>query len=325
VPWAKLAWVTWRQHRVALAGAAAALGGLSLYLLITGLKIHSAYAAVTACHPADSAGCRELSRLFDNDYYGRAQTLSGMLQVVPVLIGVFAGAPLLARELESGTFRFAWTQGCGRLRWVIAKLAPLAAVLAAAAAAFSVLFSWYYHPFFAEGTDGMLAPQLFDLRGIAFAAWTLAAFAIGAFAGVLIRRTVPAMAASLAAWTGLDLACVLFLRRHYAAPLTTSGLTAANGGSIPWVVSQWWTGPNDQPAAQSVISNVMRQAPTGVQASKDPMTSFRWLAQHHYTQWTAYQPESRFWHFQFIEGGWLLALSLLLIAATVWLVHRRTA
>ena len=39
----------------------------------------------------------------------------------------------------------------------------------------------------------------------------------------------------------------------------------------------------------------------------------------------SYQPDSRFWHFQLIEGGWLLALSLLLAAATVLLVRRRAA
>ena len=47
--------------------------------------------------------------------------------------------------------------------------------------------------------------------------------------------------------------------------------------------------------------------------------------QHGYTQLTTYQPASRFWPFQWIEGGWLLALSLLLIGATVWLVRRRAA
>jgi len=36
-----------------------------------------------------------------------------------------------------------------------------------------------------------------------------------------------------------------------------------------------------------------------------------------------YQPASRFWHFQLIEGGWLLALSVLLAAATVWLIRHR--
>jgi hypothetical protein len=60
---------------------------------------------------------------------------------VPALIGAFAGAPVLAREMETGTFRFAWTQGFGRWRWALAKLAALAVVLAAAAGAFGVLVS----------------------------------------------------------------------------------------------------------------------------------------------------------------------------------------
>ena len=51
------------------------------------------------------------------------------------------------------------------------------------------------------------------------------------------------------------------------------------------------------------------------------------LPQHGYgyTLSTSYQPGSRFWPFQLIEGGWLLALSVLLIAVTVWLVRRRAA
>jgi hypothetical protein len=51
----------------------------------------------------------------------------------------------------------------------------------------------------------------------------------------------------------------------------------------------------------------------------------RYLIQHGYAQVTTYQPASRLWPFQWIEGGWLLALSVLLIALTVWLVRRRAA
>jgi hypothetical protein len=51
----------------------------------------------------------------------------------------------------------------------------------------------------------------------------------------------------------------------------------------------------------------------------------QYLLHHGITQLATYQPASRFWPFQWIEGGWLLALSLLLIAATVWLVRRRAA
>jgi hypothetical protein len=322
VPWSKLVWVTWRQHRVALAGVAALLGGLALYLLIMGLKMHSAYTAVASCHPLGSAACEVTSRPFSN-YYHTAVDVGVLLLVIPVLIGVFVGAPLLARELETGTFRFTWTQGCGRLRWVVAKLALLAVAVTAAAGAFSLLFSWYYQPFFAEHLDGVLAPQLFVLRGVDFAAWTLAAFAIGAIAGVLIRRTVPAMAASLAVWAGLDLATALFLRKHYQEPLVTKG--SPSYINPPWVVGQWYIGPNDAQVSQQTIRNVVAHAPASVQNSPNPNAVTAYLTAHHYTQWSAYQPESRFWHFQLIEGGWLLALSLILIAATVWLVRRRAA
>ena len=324
VPWTKLVWVTWRQHRVALAGVAVLLGGLGLYLLIMGLKIHSGYASVTSCHPARSSACQLASNLFTNDYHPTAQTLTGFLLAVPVLIGVFVGAPLLARELETGTFRFAWTQGCGRLRWVITKLALLAIVVTSASYMFSLLFSWYYQPWLAKGLDGVLAPQLFALRGVDFAAWTLLAFALGAIAGVLIGRTVAAMAASLAAWAGLNFLTALFLRKHYQAPLVVKGASPSNTNP-PWVFGQWYTGPNGAVVSQHTVRNVAAHAPASVQNSHNLNAVTAYLAQHHYTQWWVYHPESRYWHFQFIEGGWLLALSLILLAATVWLVRRRAA
>src|SRR6266436_9928873 len=60
VPWRRMAWVTWRQHRIALAGVAALLGAWAVYLWLTGLQMHHAYAAVTACHPASSIACGEI-------------------------------------------------------------------------------------------------------------------------------------------------------------------------------------------------------------------------------------------------------------------------
>jgi hypothetical protein len=110
---------------------------------------------------------------------------------------------------------------------------------------------------------------------------TLAAFAMAAFAGALIRRTVPAMAAALAAWTVLDVTTMMALRQHYLAPLT------GHGRNIPvsvWLLRVWPT-------------------PGGVPAY-------------------SYEPVGRFWAFQLIEGGWLLALALTALAGTVWLVRR---
>jgi hypothetical protein len=338
VSWTKLIWVTWRQHRAGLAGAATLLGALSLYMLIFGLQISNAYAKIASCHPAGSTACQQLANAFSRSYWGGgtgsvieaggAQEISVLLLVVPVLLGVFLGAPLVARELETGTFRFAWTQGCGRVRWTVTKLALLAAVLTGAAWAFSELFSWYYHPFLALHLTTEFLPIVFALRGVDFAAWTLAAFAIAAFAGAAIRRTVPAMAAALAAWTVLDVLTTLVLRPHYQAPLTIRGGAPFQQPSSlgnAWVVGQWLTGPDGKTVSQATASNLMQHAPASVQNSPDPNAVSAWLGQHRYVQWWAYQPVSRFWHFQFIEGGWLLVLAILLGGATVWLVRHRAA
>ena len=122
VPWRRMAWVTWRQHRAALGGVAAFLGAFAVYLWLTGLQMHHAEAAY--CHPAGSTSC---AINFTGRYGETAIIVSIALQAVPALIGAFAGAPVLARELETGTFRYAWTQGIGPTRWTLAKLARISA------------------------------------------------------------------------------------------------------------------------------------------------------------------------------------------------------
>ncbi len=330
VPWRRMAWVTWRQHRAALGGVAVFLGALAVWLRIAGLQLHHAYAAATACHPASPA-CADLITNFN----GMNNVLAGgyVLQAVPALIGAFAGAPVLARELETGTFRYAWTQGIGRWRWTLAKLVLLAVAVAAAAAAISVLISWYYQPYFATGNQALslseaspFAAGLFDLREVAFAAWTLAAFATGALAGMLIRRVVPAIVATLAGYTGLALAAGNFLRQHYMTPLLTSNLNVPGSA---WITSQWWTKGGEFAFAgrppDSLLQQLCSSSPAGPLGKPLHQTFFQCLSQHGYTTWTSYQPASRFWPFQWIEGGWLLALSVLLIAATIWLARRRAA
>jgi hypothetical protein len=316
-----------------LAGVAALLGALALCLWIVGLQLHHAYAAATVCHPTSSIACSEL--------VGRFDAMDGLLangyllQAVPALLGAFVGAPVLAREVETGTFRYAWTQGFGRWRWTRFKLTALAVVLAGAAGALSVLISWYYQPYLATGNQAFslsevspLSPGLFDLRGLGFAAWTLAAFSIGALAGMVVRRVVPAIVATLAAYAGLASAAGLYLRAHYVAPLITSNPTTWVSPGSAWVVRQEWTAKGGRAVSQSVLSHVLQGAPAqlaGKGGVPRAISSVQYLMQHGFTLWTTYQPASRFWPFQFIEAGGLLALSVLLIAATIWLVRRRLA
>jgi ABC-2 family transporter protein len=334
LPWRRMTGIIWRQHRLTLTAVAALLSALASWLWITGTPLHHAYATAITCHPASSLACQKLAYTFN----GTNGFLSNgiILQVVPVLIGAFAGAPLLARELETGTFRYAWTQGFGRVRWTLAKLVSLALLVAGSAAAFGLLLSWYYQPYFATrnqalGLTGITPffPGLFDLHGVVLAAWTLAAFAIGALAGMLIRRVVPAMAATLAAYAGLAFAAGGLLREHYLTPLVTSNL---NVPASAWILSQWWTKGattlSQSTVDQAINSAWLRVAPVvhGTSGKEQAyLNVLRYLTRRGYTQWTRYQPGSRFWPFQWIEGGWLLALSALLIAATIWLVRRRAA
>ena len=314
VPWHRMAWVNWRQHRVALAGVAALLGAVAVYLWLSGLQLHHAYTA--ACHSSGSLAC---ALSFTGRYGVTAIVVSVFLQAVPALIGAFVGGPILAREMETGTFRYAWTQGFGRWRWAVAKLVMMAIALAVVAGLFGLLFSWYNQPFVAAGYVIPLSSRVFDLLGVAFPAWTLAAFAIGALAGMFIRRVVPAIAATLAVYAGLAYATAVFLRQHYMAALLTS---KANLSGSAWVVTEWYTkgGKYALPSRGSQLVSTLQQLCPAMNTSPGQC-----LTQHGYTQWASYQPGSRFWTFQWIEAGWLLALSAVLIAVAVWLVRRRAA
>jgi ABC-2 family transporter protein len=321
LPWRRMAWVTWRQHRIALAGVVVVLGALAVYLWRTGLQIHQAWTAVVTCHPASSYACGAPAGYFNTRYVPKEVIAGILLTLTPALIGAFAGAPVLAREIETGTFRYAWTQGFGRRRWTLGKLVPLAIAVAAAAGALSVLSSWYFQPFFDAHFGTPLAPALFDLRGVAYAAWTLAAFSIAALAGMLIRRVVPAMAATLAVYLGLALVPGLWLRQHYLTPVLTTRNVLP---SYAWIMNQWFTKGGRfafaVPQKSGLIAVLIQKHCPSAPSS---LTLGQCLARHGYTQWTSYQPVTRFWPFQWIEAGWLVALSVLLIAATVWLVRRR--
>lgn len=330
VPWRRMAWVIWRQHQLTIAGVLALLAAAAALVVVEGVQLHHAYAAVTACRPAGSGACQQVATNFSDDYSATAGIVTALLQAVPALIGAFAGAPLLAGVFETGTFRYVFTQGFGRTRWATAKLVSLAVVVAVAAGAFSMVFSWAYGPLLGMKGYGYssLYSLFFDLRGIAFAAWTLAAFAIGALAGVLIRRALPAMFVTLAAWSALALATALFLRPHYRGTLRT---TNPNIGPPAQVISQWWA-LHGNPVGLSALSTALRRVDVRVvttdvfqpgpstPANFDPV---HYLLAHGFTLVTSYQPGGWFWLFQWIEGGWLLVLSALLGTWAIWLVHRR--
>jgi len=212
--WRGMLWVTWRQHRGVLISVPAAFIVAVTVMLAAGLKIRHDYATLTACHPATSPGCLQLSNGFHTDWHlGNAIRVA--LLAAPVLLAMFAGPPVVARELENRTFRYAWTQGIGRVRWTVAKLTYLGSAMTIAALIISQLFTWLFVPFLTTEDLTVLSPAVFETRGVVYAAWTLTAFCLGAFLGALIRRVLPAMAASLGAFLFLVALTWLYLRDHY--------------------------------------------------------------------------------------------------------------
>jgi hypothetical protein len=180
----------------------------------------------------------------------------------------------------------------------------------------------------ADPGAGLQPPERLEQGGHGLAAWTLAVFAIGALAGMLFRRVVPAIVATIAVYVALAFAAGGFLRQHYLAPLVTSQLNVPGSG---WLISQWATKGGKVAYTGFPPDSVLNQycpAPSslgGFNGKPKPGIAQQCLAQHGFMQFTSYQPASRFWDFQWIEAGWLLALSVLLIAATIWLVRRRAA
>jgi hypothetical protein len=230
---------------------------------------------------------------------------------------------LLARELETGTFRYAWTQGFGRERQAIAKLVLLGGTLAVLAWAFSELFSWFFQPFlWVEQLNQMSTESVFDTRGLVFPAFTLVSFAVGACLGMLFRRIIPAMAATLGVYLVVRLGAWA-LRGQYPLSVVTANakqFTAFGTPSqpgFPWILNSWVTGPGGKPASNAILNKVHDTlGGVGSQPVSVPKG---------YTIWTKWIPMNHYWPMQLIEAGGLLVLAVAIGAAAVWLVRRRAA
>jgi hypothetical protein len=323
-----MTWLVWRLHRTQLYIAAGLLAALTVLLLVTGLQMasqyHSAVAACTANH-----SCANLaSTLFLGSHavgFGVIMTLG-----VPALFGLFWGAPLVASELETGTSQFAWMQSVTRKRWLAVTAGEMLVAAAAWGGAVSALVTWWSGPDNALQLD-QFKPGRFDIMGIVPVGYALFAMALGLCAGALLRRTLPAIAVTLAGFIVVRAAVTLWLRPHYMSAVTVtyklfSGYTPA--GSY-WQLGQGIRSPGGAlvpaPNGAAVDGIPIGSLPSVCAASASgvrPTPSCRQaLAAYH--GFITYQPASRYWAFQGIEFGIFAALAALLIAVTAVVLLRR--
>jgi hypothetical protein len=346
-----MTWLVWRQQRVQAAITAAVLTAFAVLVIVTGLRMAAQWhSALAAC--AASSGCSRPGQtlVLGNSAVG---FLIIMTLGVPALLGLFLGAPLIARELETGTSQWAWTQSVTRKRWVTGKAGwPLLAA-AVWGGAVSALVTWWSGPKNALYLDAF-NPGRFDIMGIAPVGYSLFAMALGITAGVVVRRTLPAMAATLALYITVRMLIADLARTHFMTavtryfPLTAvsapagsnwqlgSGFVGAGGQpiTIPQTTTGDVLGTVAGPLPVSVLPAPCRALAGGgsshsaVRGSPTPpdMRGAASCAQaHHVRAYLTYQPGSRFWAFQGIETAIFVALAAALIAVAVAVISRRDA
>jgi hypothetical protein len=338
---------TWLQFRSQAAIVFGALAIVALALALYGAHLAHAYdvSGIAACH----ADCGALATGF-LQRQATAQDVSHYLDAavlaVPGLIGAFWGAPLAAREFETGSFRLAWTQSVTRGRWLAVKLGVVGVCSLAVSGLLSLMVTWWASPLDAVGMDPWGSFGQRDVAPVGYAAF---AFMLGVAAGILIRRTIPAMAVTLVVFVAVQIAVPLWVRPHLIEPVriarpVTAGPATSTGsetGNRLFVVP----GPVDMPGAWilspgsecATTASCQIITPNGRSAAALPATKAcrpsapvsgpgscpAYIDGLHLRQVITYQPASRYWPFQWSEMGIYLGISAILIGVCAWRIRRR--
>jgi hypothetical protein len=343
-------WLTGRQFRIQAAAVAAVAIAFALVLAATGSRLADLATTYRDVFDHLTANDRHLF------YTGIV-----VVAVAPVIIGVFWGAPLVARELEAGTHRLAWTQSVTRSRWLATKLGVTTLAAAAAVGVLTFAVTWWSQPLDGalSSTHGSLpsrlTPVTFAMRGIVPVAYAVFAVVLGATIGAVLRRTLPAMAVTLAVVVFVQIAVPTWIRPHLVptaeqtvtfdrqgldgigisdnGPGTRTHVTVTTkGGAGNWVLSNqtvdatgratglpwWFAGCLPPPPAPGA-----GDGPVQVQGPDKLDACFTRLNAEGYRQRVVYQPANHFWALQWAETGLFLGFTGLLTWFCFWWTRRR--
>jgi ABC-type transport system involved in multi-copper enzyme maturation permease subunit len=322
-------WLTWRQFRGQAVVALATLAALAIFLVILGLRLRHAYDLNVGCEGCSAPdGAQTLK-----DKYFSVLLLTGFLMILlPAVVGAFWGAPLIARELETGTHRLVWNQSVTRTRWLAVKLGFVTLAAVAFTGALSLLFTWAASPY-DRALDDRFDPIFFPTRNLAPLGYTVFAVVAGIAIGLITRRTVIAMAVTLAAFAALQILMPTVIRAHLQTPVTQSvafsaanthgislgadGRTKVPGYDVPgaWMLTaeSELLDASGSPVKQAVTEQCMTGKFEGDKACLE--------AQNLHSVQT-FQPADRYWTFQWLEFGIYLLLAALLAGFAFWRIPR---
>ncbi len=345
----RLAWLQSRtQTAIALAGLLAA----AILAIVTGQNLVHIYDTIIApCTAQANCSSNTIQSFLHNDNTLR-NSLSILVVVVPGIIGIFWGAPLVSREIESGTYRLAWTQSVTRTRWLATKIAVVGLIAMAVAGLLSLVVTWWARPLDRVGANIFGS---FDVRGIVPVGYAALGFALGITAGVVIRRVLPAMATVAVVFAAVRLAMAKLVRPHLLAPdhiafaldPQSTGFGPTNAGGVtllpspPTIANAWFYSTKIvDSTGHGLTAKVLNSTcphladiygpaataghPTAV--PNDLLTTVQNCVRDvaaHYHVVTAYQPASRYWAFQWYEMSIGIGAAIALFAFCFWWIRRR--
>jgi hypothetical protein len=334
-------WMTWRQFRIpALTTGAlllALLAGLALsWPEVTELARNTGYTGCRgdACLAAGETFLSALQQAWASEIHLAAVAA---LYLLPAVIGIFWGAPLVAREIETGTYRMVFSQSVSRSRWLLVKLAIGGGAAALGVGLLSLVLTVWAQPLDAASADRM-NPLVFAARGILPAGWAVLAFVAGVTTGLLLRRTIAAMAVTLLLIIGLQIASPFLIRPWLAQPITVItplDVNARYGLSMspdtgemtlqlePERRGDWVVSTTVVTAAGGEFHGPADMTRCGPEAPRDRETCPAWLAEQNLSQKMTYVPGSAFWTLQWREFGLLIAVAAVLTGFSLRWIRRR--
>nr|BFD95046.1 hypothetical protein KitaXyl93_64060 [Kitasatospora sp. Xyl93] len=300
-----LLWLTFRQNRVFLRALVALLLVAAADLLWIHVLCQRTMDELrrSGCDSSDSwshTDCWTVYEPIHSPTFWYVQVLQPAVTAVPLLIGVFVGAPLLAQEYERGTIRLIRAQSVSPIRWLAVRLAVPGLAVLAASGLLAVLMTWVWW------TDIVHGPYAFDppfqfftypALGLAPIAWSVFALSLGVLVGQLVRRLVPAMFL-----TGALVAVAVGLvrwARPYFHPIVDQ--VAAVGTPQPtnaWLLGRGIVLPDGTRASTDTCLFSFQDNP-----SCDIATA----------SWARFHPADHLVPIQLVEAGLLLTLSALLL------------
>lgn len=274
-----LVWLTWRQHRWTVIGT-------------TLLALLAAYALIW------TEGGQVGSMLMAGFYGLIVQVGFG------AVIGMFWGAPLIARELEERTYFVAWGQDVTPVQWLRGKVLVLGALAVLLGAVVGI----------GDGFGGVQETWgAFEASSFVQAGYAIFSFALGVLLGLLTRHVVTAMAVTLVCYALVRAVVALVVRDHYlpphrtiarwnTTPVVPQGAVELGGGFV---------GPDLSPVSLLERCDRLGNRNSCMRASGEAVGTY-----------VDYQPIDRLGLFQLIEFGLFALLAAALFVVTFRLLRR---